>query len=191
MPKFEITYLVLPDFVFNNEKLTFMAAKVYAFIHNFRMEEFFYGNGKLMELFNCSEDSISRAIKLLEGEGYITTRFDGRKRFIEDRFRLRNFADADSAKMPTLNETGDSARLRMLNEASTGGANKNTNKKEYIKIGDRTDIGLNEDFLALQERKAERKARKKPFGFASRIEDSPRKSYPEKKPRKTIDLSHL
>lgn len=129
--KFQINYLIIPEIIFNNPKITYTAAKIYAFIHNFKMEEFFYGNERIMDLFNCSEDAVSRAIKSLEEEGYITTRFDGRKRFIEDSLRLRKFSDAESAKERMLNKAGDSERMRMLNEASTAGLIRKDNKKDY------------------------------------------------------------
>jgi len=125
---FNIQYLVLPDFVFNNEKLSLISMKVYAFIHNYRMPEFFYGNERLAELFDCSESSITKAISQLKAEGYITTTFDGRKRFIEDLYvthRVVKFSDSESEGITMEPQAGESEGITTLNQASTAGANKN------------------------------------------------------------------
>lgn len=82
---YRIRYLVLPDYVFQNDKLSYLAAKVYAFIHGYRAPEFFFSNEKLAELFNCHPISISKAISQLVSEKYIETfQPEGRKRYIVD-----------------------------------------------------------------------------------------------------------
>ena len=142
------------------------------------MEEFFYGNEKLMELFNCSEDSISRAIKTLEDEGFIKTRFDGRKRFIEDSFRLRKIADAESAEVRTVPEAGDSAKVRMLNEASTAGPNNNNNNNIN---NNNLQENFEEKFEDWKQKKKDRKEKKRLQRFPT-FQNKPSYQF-EKKPR--------
>ena len=133
---FNIQYLVLPDFVFRNENLTYMSAKVYSFIHNYRMPEFFYGNEKLAELFDCSEVTISRAISQLEKEGFITTRFNGRLRFIEDNFVTHRVIKNDEADLSPLiipSQATESSTLIKQNQASTAELIRKDNKKSLGK----------------------------------------------------------
>lgn len=116
--QFKPRYLIIPDFVFQNGKLTYMAAKVYAFIHNYRMPDFFFGNEKLAEMFGCSESAITKAISQLKEENYIATRFDGRKRYIDDLFitqRVVKKYDPESDSSATLVEAGESDTFTTLN----------------------------------------------------------------------------
>ena len=170
---FEVKYLVIPDFVFNNEKLTLSAMKVYAFIHNYRMPEFFYGNDRLAELFNCSIPTITRAISQLEEEGYITTTFDGRKRFIQDNYvthRVIKIDEADSSPMITPPQAGDSSSMITLNEASTAHLirkdNKNNLSKNFSKKQTRegTEIMVGNN-LTPSQKKAFKEQRRRLYGF--------------------------
>lgn len=169
--KFKINYLVVPDFVFNNERLTYMSAKVYSFIHNFRMEEFFYGNERLAELFGCSERSISRAITQLEEEGFITTRFDGRKRFIEDQFithRLDKNVYPESPKLSSQSQAKASPTLSTLPQASTAEANKNNLiKKPMENFVDEKNF-KDKNWLEAKKARSEKKKSGKGSGFGTR-----------------------
>lgn len=83
--KYHIRYLIVPDFVFDNEKLSLLSIKIYSFIHSYRAEQFFFSNEKLAEIFNCEERSVSRAISQLKEEKYIECEQpQGRKRYITD-----------------------------------------------------------------------------------------------------------
>lgn len=165
---YQIRYLVIPDFVFQNPKLTYMAAKVYAFIHNYKGREFFFHNDKLARMFNCSEDSITRAISQLKEEGFIETHFDGRKRYVIDSFSLRNFSESASANLPTLPEAGASAKLRSLTEANLRLPNNNNiNNNSYSKPSKevvQNNPSLNEKFLREQEARRLRRQRRKSPG---------------------------
>lgn len=187
---FQIKYLVLPDFVFNNDNLTVTSMKVYAFIHNYRMPEFFYGNDRLAELFNCSVPTITRAISQLEKEGYITTKFDGRKRFIQDNYitqRVIKFDEADSSPLITQLQARDSSSLISLPQAETAEANKNSLiKKNSENFGE--DLKDSEEFEAWKAAKAQKKQNKgrgvfKGRGFSPSSE--PRPPY-QKKERSAV-----
>lgn len=161
---FEVKYLVLPDFVFNNEKLTLASMKIYAFIHNYRMPEFFYGNEKLAALFNYSERTISRAITQLEEEGYIKSRFDGRKRFIDDLYfthRVDKNVYSESPNMSMQSQAGDSTPMSTLPQASTAESNKNNliKKDEETFEGDPKDSEAFEAWKAAKKNKKQNKGR--------------------------------
>lgn len=82
---YKIRYLIVPDFVFQNPRLTLLSVKLYSFIHGYRAPEFFFSNEKLAEIFDCDERSIRRAVSQLTEEGYISwEQPNGRKRFIID-----------------------------------------------------------------------------------------------------------
>lgn len=70
---FKPRFLVMPDFVFSNKRLTFMSVKVYALIYNFPMENFrnIHGNERMAEILDCSESDIEKAINQLEREALI------------------------------------------------------------------------------------------------------------------------
>lgn len=179
---YQIRYLVLPDFVFNNEKLTYTSAKVYAFIHNYKGKEFFFHNEKLALMFGCTERTITEAVNLLKKEGFIDTRFDGKKRYVIDLFSLRveeNFY-ADSKKSSMLNEAEASNNSSSLNEAKLAtpninninnnnyGKNFKENKTKKIqKNGNSKDLKFRPDFVALQEKKKEKRLKPKmSFGYS-------------------------
>lgn len=187
--QFTIQYLVLPDFVFNNERLTFMSAKVYAFIHNYRMPEFFYGNERLAELFDCSIPTITRAISQLEKEGYITTKFDGRKRFIQDNYithRVIKFDEAASSPLTTLPQAKDSSNLISPAQASTAEANKNNLIKKpmenFVNEEEFADKGWLERKRARSEKKRSGNSTKVGFGNKTRFPKG--NDYQENAPKK-------
>lgn len=167
-----------------------MSAKVYAFIHNFKMEEFFYGNERLMELFRCSEPTITRAISQLEKEGYISTRSDGRKRYITDNYFTQRVIKNDypeSSKVITPSEARESSTLITRNEASTAGVNKKEFNKKNLLEGN-LEIPNDLDSIDPKTIKPKRRADRKKVlgGFSSPSENQSRKSgFPSYAPRKT------
>lgn len=132
----------MPDWVFQNDKLSYLAAKLYAFIHGYRAPEFFFSNEKLAELFGCHEMSISKAISQLVKEGYISTEQpDGRKRYIIDLMgdvqaypgsaeTLTPIQANGSAETLTQNVPNEGSNRRKNDENST--SNKNISNKNNL-----------------------------------------------------------
>jgi hypothetical protein len=156
---YRIRYLVLPDFVFQNEKLSYLAAKLYAFIHGYRAPEFFFSNEKLAELFNCDERSIRRAISQLREEGYIECEQpNGRKRYITDLWVDTGVLPGGTQMSSHLQADGgtEMSSANVPNEGSNrrenGGKaipNKNiSNKNNLAKIGE-DEIEVNEKGVML------------------------------------------
>lgn len=106
--KYQLRYLVMPDYVYEDNNLTDVARRVYCFIHTYNREHFFFSNENLAGMFNCSEVSISRAISLLVDCKYIEVSYrvkaDGGKiRFVKDllseAYRLINNDKSDLSKV--------------------------------------------------------------------------------------------
>lgn len=68
--KFELRNLPIPDFLYRENDITLVATKTYSFIHAYT-NPFKFGNEHLAEMFGCSTQAISDAIKVLEKRGYI------------------------------------------------------------------------------------------------------------------------
>jgi len=87
--KYQLRYLVMPDYVYQDNDLTDIARRVYCFIHSYNGEKFFFSNDHLSEMFNCAGVSISRAMTLLEELDYIEIDYKiksegGKIRFVTD-----------------------------------------------------------------------------------------------------------
>lgn len=68
--KYQLSYLVIPDYIYKDNRLTLIQLKVYGFIHSYT-NPFYFGNENLAQMFNCSERSITEALSKLEEYGYI------------------------------------------------------------------------------------------------------------------------
>lgn len=71
--QYELNYLVMPKFVYKDDRLTDIARRVYCFIHTYKSPQFFFSNDHMAEMFDCSSQRISDAIKLLHELEYIKT----------------------------------------------------------------------------------------------------------------------
>lgn len=69
--KYQLRYLIIPDYAYSDNRLTLISLKVYGFIHSYT-NPFRFGNEHLAMMFNCSERSITEALMKLEEYGYIT-----------------------------------------------------------------------------------------------------------------------
>lgn len=159
--QFKIRYLILPDFVFNNESLSFLSAKIYAFIHNYKAEEFYFSNERLAEIFGCSERSITRSIDQLKAEKYIDTNTDGKKRYIQDLYSMidRSVYHHGSTKLSTPSEADGSTEVSSLNEANL----KLPNKNNINKNNKNSSINEEKNMRIPSEVRQARKAKKQPF----------------------------
>lgn len=71
--KYQLRYLVIPDFVFQDDRLTRIAQNVYGFINTYNGESFYFNNPNLSQMFKCSESAIDKAIAQLKELKYIKT----------------------------------------------------------------------------------------------------------------------
>lgn len=188
---FQLKYLVLPDYIFRDDRLSSTAIKVYAFINSYTGKLFFFGNEHLAEMFECSESAISRAIAQLKELKYIDTEFDGRRRFIINlKASIGGNAYSESAETPRLSEAGESALTPTLIEASTAlpkdnkvkDNNRNKNFKEEIP----NEIDLTNPTPS--QRRALKKI--KPVIYPSFDKKSSYQKFPEKR-RGGVDYTHV
>jgi hypothetical protein len=97
---FKLRFLVLPDFIYSDNRLNASDIKVYSFINSYKGEKFYFTNDQLGKMFCVSEDSISRAMVRLEKFSYIEIDYEiksggGKIRFV----RNRKVAESETAKL--------------------------------------------------------------------------------------------
>lgn len=158
--QYELNYLVMPKFVFKDNRLSKVAIKVYCFIHAYRSPQFFFSNEHLAEMFECSVQSISDAIQQLQELEYIKTTYQvkglgGKTRFIED------FHEADKSLMTS--RTSQKSLVGSEAPTSQKHLDNDTNDNNYNNnINDENSGGL-ETAVKMRQRQEARKARKVPF----------------------------
>lgn len=91
--KTELEYLVIPRYLYQDNRLNVVALKLYCFINTFTGYNFFFSNEHLADMFRVNIKTISRAIKELTKYGYIKVAYkikaDGGKiRFVENTLKL-------------------------------------------------------------------------------------------------------
>ena len=94
---YELKYLVVPDFLYKDDRLSVLQLKIAAFIYTYTGNKFFFSNTKIGEMFKAHEVSVSRAISQLQDFGYIKLNYQvksdgGKVRFIT---RLNQFVKSD------------------------------------------------------------------------------------------------
>lgn len=72
--KFQLRYLVMPDYIYSDTRLSDVSRRVYCFIHSYK-NPFYFGNENMAEMFGCHPETISTAIKQLESFGLIRTEY--------------------------------------------------------------------------------------------------------------------
>lgn len=151
---FQLSYLVIPDFIYRDSRLNGIAIKVYGFINSYS-NPFFFGNENLAKMFNCSERSITEALSKLEEYGYISMQYTPKAG--GGTIRLAEICESDSQK--TASRT----------------IYKDNNKKSEDTIGLTNSPEVNESFQELKKRRAERKLNKKPFSYRPVVGSNPQK----------------
>jgi hypothetical protein len=84
-----LSYLVMPLFVYEDSALNDVSRRVYSFIHTFRGEFFFFSNDHMARMFNCKQQAVSDAVQSLHKLKYIELEYKvkgggGKTRFIKD-----------------------------------------------------------------------------------------------------------
>lgn len=106
--KYQLRNLVIPTFVYKDNRLNWTSARIYSFIHSYT-NPFFFGNEHLAEMFDCHPQTISTAMKQLEELKYIKTTYKpkaggGKIRLSEDAHSERAKTLIGSKKSEATNE---------------------------------------------------------------------------------------
>lgn len=84
---YKLKYLVLPDFVYSDNRLTLTSVKVFSFINSYKGDKFYFTNDQMAEMFGVSSHAISLSIKKLIDLKYVSVSYEirsggGKVRFI-------------------------------------------------------------------------------------------------------------
>jgi DNA-binding transcriptional MocR family regulator len=115
----------MPLDVYNVPKLNDISRRVYAFIHTYTGESFFFGNENLATMFSVSEKAIQRAVAELSDLGYIQATYDstsgkGTTRYVIDqkaRVALDKSVQTPQTKVSRAFEADHQTELSGRNEA--------------------------------------------------------------------------
>lgn len=85
----DLKYLIIPWYAYEDNRLSGLQLKLYAFINTFKGDSFFFSNEHLAKMFNVSEWSITMAMKGLEKYKYISIEYQikasgGKVRFVKN-----------------------------------------------------------------------------------------------------------
>lgn len=72
-PKFQLRYLVMPDYIYQDSKLNAVSIKIYCFINSYK-NPFYFTNEQLAEMFNTSVRTIENSIAQLKELEYIAVK---------------------------------------------------------------------------------------------------------------------
>ena len=173
---YKLSYLVMPDYVYSDNRLTDASRRVYCFIHSYT-NPFFFSNGNIAEMFGVHEQTISTAISQLEELGFIKTKYMNKAGGGKTRLSL----DAHSNSVSTL------SRGKKV-EATTERLHSDKEDKDNNikgKILETNDLDSEEYKQEMQRMKPNRNRVPK-LGFRSTFQNpSPYKSLPPQYSRKT------
>lgn len=154
--KYQLRHLVIPAFVYADNRLNWTSGRIYAFIHSYT-NPFFFSNDHLGKMFNVNPQTISNAVAQLEELKYIKTEYrvkadGGKTRLCVDLYSdYKNSYSGDEEKRgPTISKHSDK-------DIKENNIKENFGEKD-LKDGD--------DFHDFLRRKKERKAKKQPFGYS-------------------------
>lgn len=68
---YKLRYLVIPEFLYADDRLSALQLKVAAFIYSYSGDTFYFSNDQLAQMFHCGEWAISMAVKKLIELKYI------------------------------------------------------------------------------------------------------------------------
>lgn len=129
-PKFQLRYLVMPDYIYTDNRLTLIAVKIYCFINTYK-NPFFFTNEHLAEMFDCSERNIEKGIALLKELNYIEAKHKnkaggGKTRLIQ--------TTLEGGLEPHSSSVGEE-KVEVANHTTVGRKEvKENNKKDFSEI---------------------------------------------------------
>lgn len=146
--QFKLRFLVLPDFVYSDNRLNATDIKVYSFINSYKGEKFYFTNEQLAEMFNLSVKTISVSFSRLVDFGYIKTDYQfkgdgGKIRFVVN---LRHYdvvkseiTNSLTQKLRTRNDKDNKVKVNKVKETIyTNG------HKKYSSLKDITELEIGE-----------------------------------------------
>lgn len=99
--QFRLRYLVMPDSIYADNRLTSVELKVYCFIHSYKGDGFYFSNIDMAVMFNVTHWTISAAIGKLKKYGYITYKIEVKAKGGQVRFILDLLSDTATTPSPT------------------------------------------------------------------------------------------
>lgn len=142
---YELRYLVMPNFVYKDNRLSDVSRRVYCFIHTYEGPKFFFGNENLSKMFNCSEWSITQAITQLKELKYIDTSYVTKGEGGKIRFVIDLMAELRDGVLQS-SELGFSNSRKNKDEAPTLGKPKhNVFKDNNLKSGGKPIVNTPEE----------------------------------------------
>lgn len=170
---FQLRYLVMPDYIYSDDRLTDVSRRVYSFIHSYK-NPFFFGNEHLAEMFKCHAETISTAVKQLEKLGLIKTEY----RVKAGGGKIRLCVDACSEPVSTLVRD---EKNEPTNQSLHLDKDKDNNKKDFFEKEIPNNLDVVDPILAKRREKRE----KKKMGFSTAFGQPPsyKNSVSESKPR--------
>jgi len=174
-----LRYLVMPDFVYEDEKLTDVSRRVYCFIHTFKGEYFFFGNEHLSQMFHCSEWSISQAISQLIELEYILCEYrqksgGGKTRFVKDLKGLLQLGEKPNLKIGSTQSGDKKSEATTIAKPNDNDINDNNLMGNFFEKDKEPE--LKEDFTLLMEKyNKKEKTVGKPWGIPQKYSERPRK----------------
>ncbi len=155
--KFKLRNLPIPDFLYKENDITLVATKTYSFIHAYT-NRFFFGNEHLAEMFGCSTQAVSDAIKVLEKKGYIHCQYRPKAGGGKTRLVIDDYLENKQMTNRDKNTEATTSHQRLDKEV------KDNNLKENF-FNDSFSTGIND----LTEREIARQERRentgKTFGY--------------------------
>lgn len=170
--KYKLRYLTMPDYVYEDPKISGFALKLYCFIHSYNGDYFSFGDNNLMQMFNCSRDSITKGVAKLTELGYIKTEKEARQgggtiRYIQDlkgksRSRKSSASEAENPlHRPEANLAENPLHRNEANLASSKEYKDNNIKGNFFSSYKKTDNKIAEKLALLKSRKE----KKSTWGF--------------------------
>lgn len=83
----------MPDWIYEDSRLSFLEAKILAFIYTYKGDKFYFSNEQLGEQFSTHPKSVSRAIAKLKKYKFIDTKSEIKAGGGEVRFIIKRHAD--------------------------------------------------------------------------------------------------
>lgn len=114
---YKLRYLVIPDFIYEDNSLSLAEIKIYGFIHSYKgAHGFYFSNEQIANLFSISTRTVTRAIESLSLKEYIKTDYKikaggGEIRFIFDLKGDNNNVQQGSTSMSSLDRRENPSRI--------------------------------------------------------------------------------
>jgi hypothetical protein len=176
--KVNLKYLVMPSFVYEDNRLNDVSRRVYCFIHTFKGEYFFFSNEHMAKMFGCHPQSISDAVTQLKDLDYVGTTYKSKPSGGKTRLVIDTYSDK-SFTLSRVSKTEAPTKSKRLDNGSNGN-NLMTEKAETTE----NELSKNENFENWKEAREDRKSKpKSPFLLSYPSPSYSKSLYPVKTPK--------